>query len=375
MIDCFKGEKDDLARFGGDKFIAKIYDLESRQDALQAAVNYADKILKSLQQPLQLKGQEVFTNAHIGMSVFPQDAHDSDGLLKNTDISLYAAKAEARGHYRFFDSNMNTAVHKRQNIQNHLRRALEREELEIYYQPQVEVHSGEIVAMEALLRWQNSQLGSVSPAEFIPVAEDCGLILTIGEWVLETACQQNKRWQDQGLKPVRMCVNLSISQFYSPGLLNTIETILEQTQLSAQWLELEFTENIALKCTERGYIKITMQRIHALKQLGIYLAMDDFGTGYSSLSYLNQFKMDSLKIDASFIRELNSSSGASLACAIINMAHGLHMKVIAEGVETEEQMIFLRQKKCDLIQGYFFYHPQPAEQISALLNQPLGLKG
>ncbi len=362
LTACLNGESDMIARLSGDEFTLLLADC-APNNALQAAGDVATHILDSLKQPFLLDDSELFISASIGIALYPQDGKSVAELLKNAEAAGYDAKKRGRSHYQFFTQAMNSTAHKRLTLQNGLRRALERKEFCLHYQPQWNTFTQEIVGVEALIRWQHPHQGWISPAEFIPLAEDCGLILPISEWVLHTACQQNKAWQNEGFKPMRMAVNLSAQQFYQNGLEQWVEKALQEAQLEAQWLELEITETAAMSYAEK-----TVNMLRNLKQLGVNLAIDDFGTGYSSLSYLKQFAIDTLKIDASFIADIHSDSGAALVSAMITMAHQLHLKVIAEGIEDPQQLAFLHAQGCDFVQGFLFHHPVPASAISALLQ-------
>lgn len=355
LVNCLDGEKDAIARLGGDEFVILLSDLQPNQQTLQVVSNLATKVLKSLQQLFILDGheeQEIFITASIGITIFPQDGQTVAALLKNADSALYEAKELGRNNYQFFTDTMNIVAHRRLSLQNCLRRALERDELLLCYQPQVDIHTKEIVGAEALLRWEHPKYGMVSPVEFIPIAEESGLIIPISEWVLEKVCEQRQQFQQQALKPIRIAVNLSVRQFYYDGLIPSITRALAKNNLLSDWLELEITETIAMNSSDK-----TIRMLQSLKSLGIFLAIDDFGTGYSSLNYLKYFTVDTLKIDASFVRDIATANGAALVSAIINMAHSLHMTVVAEGVETEQQLDFLREHHCDIIQGYLFYRP------------------
>ncbi len=364
LRNCAPGGEESMARLGGDEFAILLEDLQPDQKAIQAASDLAQRGLMCLEPVFMLEGQEVFISASLGITFYPQDGQDVPELLRNADTALYDAKAQGRNSFQFFAKKMNQTVHKRLALQSNLRRALEREELYLLYQPQVETRNGRLVGVEALLRWQHPQYGMISPLEFIPIAEDSGLIVSIGEWVLQTACAQNYAWQQAGLPPIRMGVNISARQFQQQQLLiRLVRQTLRQTCLDSAWLELEITESVAM-C----YAPRTIKTLEQLKELGVHLAIDDFGTGYSSLNYLTQFRLDSLKIDASFIANIGSHHGGTLIMAIINMTHNLGMKVIAEGVETEAQWKFMRQHGCDYIQGFYFGRPESPESIGQRLR-------
>ena len=363
LTQCLHGERDMIARLSGDEFALMLADCDPRETALSEASKIAETVLESLHIPFLLSGCEVFTSASIGIALYPQDGHSVAELLKNAEAAGYDAKKRGRNHYQFFTQSMNNATHQRLTLQNNLRRALEREELCLHYQPQWDTRSHEIIGVEALLRWQHPRLGWISPAEFIPLAEDNGLIMPISQWVMQTACKQNKAWQDAGLKPIRVAINLSAQQFYHDKLLQEIQEVLTETSLEPAWLELEITETAAM-----SYAQKTLSMLKSLKALGVSLAIDDFGTGYSSFSYLKQFAIDTLKIDASFIADIETNSGAALVAAMINMAHQLNLKVIAEGIETHQQLDFLHIQHCDYVQGFLFHHPVAPDVISKLLQ-------
>lgn len=364
LTACLNGESDMIARLSGDEFTLLLTDCPPNENALQTASDMAASVLESLTDPFELEdNNELFVSASIGIALYPQDGKSVPELLKNAEAAGYDAKKRGRNHYQFFTHAMNSTAHKRLTLQNNLRRALEREELSLHYQPQWDTFTQRLVGVEALLRWQHPKLGRVSPGEFIPLAEDCGLILPISEWVLHTACRQNKAWQNLGFAPLKMAINLSAQQFYQGELVRWIEKALQDSQLEPAWLELEITETAAMSYAEK-----TVNMLHELKNLGISLAIDDFGTGYSSLSYLRQFAIDILKIDASFIADIHSDSGAALVSAMITMAHHLNIKVVAEGIEETSQLAFLLEQKCDFVQGFLFHHPVPADAITALLR-------
>jgi len=364
LTQSVQGEQDAIARLGGDEFIVLLDDLPANTSTLQTVSLLTENILQQLQHVAVIHQKDIFTSASIGIAVYPQDGSNAAELLKNADTAVYDAKAHGRNTYHYFTSAMNVAVNKRLHLQNHLRRAVEREEFFLHYQPQVDTITRKIIGVEALLRWKHPELGFISPADFIPLAEDSGLINVIGEWVLHTACQQNKAWQQAGLPPIRMAVNLSVRQFYDDNLLTSVKTVLNKTQLDPMWLELEITENIAMSYADR-----TLNTLKALKELGLQLAIDDFGTGYSSLTYLKQFPIDVLKIDSSFTMDISTKSGAAIVSAIINMAHSLNLNVVAEGVEDNQQLSFLQNHVCDCMQGFFFYRPESAKKIEQLLQQ------
>ena len=360
LLDCARQE-DTIARVGGDEFICVLEDLH--QEA--AVANFAHKILKILEFPFQIEGHECFVTASIGVCLFPRDGGDVETLLKNADTAMYRAKENGRDNIQFYARDLHVRTLERLVMEQDLRRALERQELELYYQPQMDLRRNRIIGVEALLRWRHPQRGMIPPLDFVPLAEETGLIETIGEWALRTACQQAKTWQRQGLPALRMGVNMSPRQFLRPGVASMVTRILRETALEPHHLDLEITESLLMK-DMAGSIAI----MHALKGVGVKLSIDDFGTGYSSLSYLKQFPIDQLKIDKSFLHEIAArEEDAAITLAIIAMAHSLRLTVIAEGVEDETQLAFLRTNQCDEIQGYYLSRPIPAHEIPALLSQ------
>ncbi len=350
-------ESDTAGRLGGDEFVVLIE--ESPQPEHVAAV--AQKILAAVARPFILDAQEFHLTASIGISTYPVDGADIHSLLKNADISMYRAKEQGKNNYQFYSAQMNVHTLERLALESNLRRALERNEFLLHYQPKIDIGSGRITGMEALVRWQQPARGLIPPAQFIPLAEETGLIVPIGEWVLKTACAQNKSWQEHGLPPLRVAVNLSARQFGHETLLQDVARVLTETGLDPAALELEITESMVMHNPERAVILLTK-----LKAMGIHLSIDDFGTGYSSLNYLKRFPIDSVKIDRSFIQDLpGDSDDAAITQAIIAMAHSLRLKVIAEGVETEEQLSFLRNHGCDEMQGNYFSKPLPENEFPA----------
>jgi len=311
-----------------------------------------------------VQGHVLNVSCSVGISIFPEHGADGETLIKNADAAMYSAKDYGRDNFRFFTEDMNVQVAARLNLENSLRLALERKELFLQYQPQMEISSGRITGFEALLRWQSPELGLVPPKEFIPIAENSRLIMPIGEWVLRTACSQAKEWQDQGLPALPVAVNVSAAQFLNGGFRELIRKVLQETGLSPQYLELELTESLLLSNADA-----TFSVLQELKAMGLKLAIDDFGTGYSSFSYLKHFPIGKLKIDQSFIRDVAiGPDDAAITAAIISMARTLNLKVIAEGVETEAQMSFLRAHQCDEIQGYYFSKPLSIGEVADRLR-------
>ena len=359
LAACVRGA-DTVARLGGDEFTVVLEDIVAGQDA----ATVAQKILDTLAQPFSLVQQEVFISASIGIALYPSDDNGIDSLFKKTDAAMYYAKEQGRNNYQFYSAEMNASLARKLHMENNLRRALEREELRLHYQPQVDTVSERIVGMEALLRWQHPEMGLVPPAQFIPLAEETGLIMPIGECTLRAACLQTRRWHERGFGPLRVAVNLSAHQFKQKDFPRTVARILGETGLDPGCLELELTESTVMDDVDQA-----IEILHALNAMGVYLSIDDFGTGYSSLSYLKRLPIDALKIDRSFVRDIGADSDdAAIVTAIIAMAHSLKLKVIAEGVETREQFAFLRKCRCDAMQGYYFSRPVPPEEFAQLLQ-------
>lgn len=350
-------EEDTLARLGGDEFIVLLPDID-----VSGAAKVAEKLMENISQPFTVEKNELTVTASIGMALYPADGLDMETLSKNADAAMYRAKEEGRNTYSFFTEEMQTVSTRNLQLSNALYHALARNELYIVYQPQIFLKTGHIIGAEALIRWQHPEFGTVSPAEFIPIAENNGLILSIGEWVLRSATAQLKNWLDSGLSPIIIAVNLSAIQFRHPNLPNLVTQILDETGLPPEYLELELTEGVAMH-NPQAAISI-MNNLH---KRGIRMSIDDFGTGYSSLSYLKQFKIYKLKIDQSFIRDISIDTGdRAIVDAIIHMAHSLGLQTIAEGVETVEQLDYLRNQGCDEIQGYYYSRPLPSEQFESL---------
>ncbi|WP_161575432.1 putative bifunctional diguanylate cyclase/phosphodiesterase [Beggiatoa leptomitoformis] len=370
LLTCVR-DTDTVARFSGDKFTIVLGNLLKEDEIAVIAEN----IISKLTEPFELNGQTVFVGTSIGVTVYPADANDADILLRNADMAMYRAKAIGPNVYQFFTSKMNEQIHTRMGLEHDLRHAIEREELEIYYQPIVDLETGLVSKAEALLRWEHPTRGKVPPYEFIPLAEETGLIAKLGEWVLYTAAQQTSIWQTRTNLPIGVSVNVSTHQLKRGLSTATIADVLQTTQLSPELLSLEITESLLMEDTVAN-----IQWFHKIKELGVKLSIDDFGTGYSSLSYLKRFPLDFLKIDRSFIRDsIGKQEDASLVKAIIAMANGLKLKVIAEGVETQEQLIFLHQLRCQYVQGFYFFKPMSVKDfernILAKHGVPLLKKG
>jgi diguanylate cyclase (GGDEF)-like protein/PAS domain S-box-containing protein len=353
-------EQDTIARLGGDEFMIMVTEVRDATDAAVAA----ERLMDEMTAEFVVQGHSFSVNCSLGISIFPEHGADSETLIKNADAAMYSAKENGRNNFRFFTEEMNARVVERLTLENGLRLALEREQLFLVYQPQMDIATGRITGMEALLRWQHPDLGLIPPDKFIRIAENSGLILPIGEWVLRTACRQARKWQDEGLPAVSIAVNVSAVQFRQEGFCELIRRVLRETGLGPQYLELELTESVLLANAE-----VMLLVVQELKAMGLTLAIDDFGTGYSSFSYLRQFRVNKFKIDRSFIRDVTvNPDDAAIAAAIISMAKSLRLKVIAEGVETEAQLSFLRKHQCDEIQGYYFSKPLSPEQAADKLR-------
>ncbi|MFZ5863268.1 MAG: EAL domain-containing protein [Nitrospirota bacterium] len=358
---------DTVARLGGDEFAVLLPELAKVSDSAMVV----GKIFAALRAPFVVDSHELFVGASIGVSVAPDDGDESGTLLKHADAAMYRAKDQGRNTFQLYSPAMNVSQLERLSLESSLRHALDRDEFVVYYQPQVELESGLVVGMEALVRWRHPEWGLVAPARFIPVAEETGLIVPIGERVMSLACAQNRRWQEQGVAPFCVSVNLSARQFQQPDLKDVVARVLRESGLDPKWLDLELTETLLMSDADR-----TVSAINTLHAMGIGLALDDFGTGYSSLSYLKRYPIDTIKIDKSFVRHITTDSDdAAIATAIIAMAHSLKLTVVAEGVETEEQRAFLVQRRCDAVQGYLFTPPIPADDITAWLRARAGRGG
>ncbi|ULT56510.1 EAL domain-containing protein [Neobacillus drentensis] len=346
-------EKDLIFRQGGDEFIVILTD--SDRERAGAAAN---QILEALSTPYKLNTTEVYTSPSIGISLAQEDGETVATLIKHADFAMYQAKKAGKKTYRYYSCIKYEGDFDPLTMELELHKALKQKELFLHYQPKVNLQTGKMFGAEALLRWNHSKRGMVSPERFIPVAEESGLIIPIGEWVLSQACSQNKKWQENGLPPIVISVNLSARQFSHASIVATVEKILGETGLEPQYLELEITESMTFD------IEHTISTLHELKKLGVLISIDDFGTGFSSLNYLKQFPVDTLKIDQSFVRELNHNHDVTIVKTIISMAHHLQLKVVAEGIETREQLVFLQQHDCDEGQGYFFSKPLSAEEFN-----------
>ncbi|MDP3539491.1 MAG: EAL domain-containing protein [Azonexus sp.] len=350
---------DTVCRQGGDEFVILLEEIEQQQDAAQVA----EKLLAALIVPHRIEGHELHITLSIGISLYPDDGTNADTVMQNADTAMYYAKAKGRNNYQFFTADMNTRAVQRLFIENSLRRALKNEEFRLHYQPKVDIASGLMTGAEALLRWEDPDLGIVYPGQFVPIAEECGLIVPIGRWVLREACRQVQAWLDAGLQAVPVAVNISAVEFRHINFLEGVAIILKETGLAAGYLEIELTESILMHEAESS-----AKVLEGLKEMGVNLAIDDFGTGYSSLSYLNRFPIDTLKIDQSFVRDIaTNSDDASIVSAVIGMGKNLKQRVVAEGVETLEQLTFLKGQKCDEGQGFLFSYPIPSDEFTSLL--------
>lgn len=364
LKSCLRGG-DTVARWGGDEFTLLFPKLSCSEEAIKIA----QRILNVFNDPFILEGKEFHVKASLGIALAPYDGEDAETLLKNADAAMYRVKQHGKNNFQVYSPAINTKALEQLTLENNLHKALDRREFLLHYQPQVDLKTGQILAVEALVRWNHPILGLVPPNNFIPLAEETGLICAIGEWVLHTACAQNKAWQQMGMPPLRMAVNLSARQFQQQDLVSMVEKILQETGLEPQYLELEITESIAIKDT-----KLTIDVLNKLRNMGISVSMDDFGTGYSSLSSLIGFPFHTLKIDRSFIYDaLSNSSKAEIVKAIVTLGHTLNLQVVAEGVEDAEQVEFLRSIECDSMQGYFFSRPLPADAATEFMSKKLSL--
>ncbi|NOY63514.1 MAG: EAL domain-containing protein [Gammaproteobacteria bacterium] len=353
------GESPSVLRLGGDEFSVIISDIED----IDAVITVANRITSELSRCFVINDHEVCMTSSIGIALYPEDGEDTETLLKNADLAMYSAKNQGRNNFQFYSSGMNSKALQHLRLETHLRSALEKQEFVLHYQPQVDAVSGKISGVEALIRWISESEGFVSPADFIPIAEDIGMIIPIGEWVLWEACRQMSEWHKQG-HMVRVAVNLSACQLRDPNFVVVVDTILSETGANPSYLELELTESIII-----GDVDATMEMMAVLRERGIRIAIDDFGTGYSSLNYLKRFPIHCLKIDRSFINDVTlNQDDAAIVKTIIAMAHTMKLDVVAEGVESKDQLAFLRGEACDQIQGFYFSKPLPSNEVIKLLR-------
>jgi len=355
---------DTVARMGGDEFTLLLQSQAQREGALTRAIHVGEQILASLAQPFILEGREFFVTASIGIALSPQDGNELSQLMKNADTAMYHAKERGKNNFQFYQADMNASALQRLELESDLRHALEQGEFKLFYQPQFSGDGKRLTGAEALLRWQHPQRGLVPPNDFIPVLEELGLVVQVGDWVLRESCRQLAEWHEAKIRVPKISVNLSARQFAEGDLDQRIAEILQHSGIPAGCLELELTESILMEDVANA-----MQTLGSLKKLGVFIAIDDFGTGYSSLNYLKQFPIDVLKIDRSFVDGLpHGEQDGQIARAIIAMAHSLNLTVIAEGVETLAQLDFLRGHDCDEVQGFLLGRPMPAHQFTALFT-------
>ena len=350
-------DMDTVARLGGDEFVVVLEGVHDVEDVIFVA----NKLLVTLAHPIEISGHEISSTVSIGVSIFPEDGSDTDELLKHADIAMYKAKEAGKNNCQFYTKGMNATAVNYLLLENDLRRALDLQQFTLHYQPQIDLKSGDLTGVEALVRWQHPERGLVSPAHFIPLAEETGLIVPIGEWVLREACRQRKIWQNAGKNVGKVAVNLSPRQFRQKNFPGKVEAILQETQLAAEYLELEITESCAME-----HAGETINQLNQLNEMGMYLAIDDFGTGYSSLAYLQRFPIQKLKIDRSFVNDIHDDmNDAAITKTIIGLAHSMQLRVVAEGVETEHQAEWLRQRGCDQAQGFLYAKPMSAKQFES----------
>ncbi|MGE0386009.1 MAG: putative bifunctional diguanylate cyclase/phosphodiesterase [Gammaproteobacteria bacterium] len=357
-------ESDTIARLGGDEFTIMIEEVRS----VEAVAVVAQKILQSMGQPFVIQGHTLFVTPSIGITIFPDDDDGVDGLLKNADTAMYKAKELGRNNFQYYRADMNSRSVERFELEHKLRLAIENRQFVLHYQPKIDVNTNRVVGVEALIRWDPGDGKLIPPGKFIPIAEETGLIVPIGEWALREAAAQLRRWRENGFAGLTMAVNLSARQFRQVDLASIIDSVIEDEGLDPATLEFEITESLLMENTQSSSATLA-----ALKAKGVRISVDDFGTGYSSLSYLKRFPIDTLKIDQSFVRDITTDADdATIASAIIGLAHNLRLKVVAEGVETDSQLAFLREKGCDQAQGYLFSRPVPAQDLDGMLRSHLG---
>jgi diguanylate cyclase (GGDEF)-like protein len=362
-LESMVREGDTVARLGGDEFVLVLND-QSKEEVIYRAMR---RVLAKVSEPMVIDGQELYITCSAGVSLFPQDGPDVETLLKNADAAMYRAKEHGRNNFKFFTPEMNDLANERLALEHSLRRALERNELVLHYQPKVGLDDGTLSGAEALVRWQHPEWGLIAPERFIPIAEETGLIVEIGEWVIRTACRQNRAWQDAGLPPVILSVNLSARQFRQDHLVKLLKEILDETGVKPEHLEMELTESLLMHNA-----KAAIAILRGMKSIGVKLSLDDFGTGYSSLNCLSRLPIDALKIDKSFVQHIGDQEHGDdriLVQAIISLGHSLNLRVIAEGVETAAQLQFLEDHRCDEVQGFYFGKPMPADEFTRFLME------
>jgi diguanylate cyclase (GGDEF)-like protein/PAS domain S-box-containing protein len=360
LLACVRNS-DTVSRQGGDEFVILLSEVTQAQDAAVIAA----KILLALSPPHHVDQHTLHLTVSIGIVTYPDDGTDAEALMKHADFAMYHAKDRGRNNYQFFKADMNVRALERQSLENSLRHAPERQEFVLHYQPKMNLQTDAIVGVEALIRWHHPHRGLVPPAQFVPIAEECGLIVPIGRWVLHEACRQARAWQGAGLPPMCMAINVSAVELRHPDFVAGVRAILQETELAPRYLELELTETFLMQDSQS-----TATVLRALKEMGVRLALDDFGTGFSSLSHLKSFPIDTLKIDQSFVRNLATDAGdAGIVSAVISMGRSLHMRVVAEGVETREQLAFLQEQRCPEGQGYYFGRPLAAGEFTPLLGR------
>ncbi|HEY4422712.1 MAG TPA: EAL domain-containing protein [Pyrinomonadaceae bacterium] len=358
LTSCVR-ESDTVARFGGDEFAVLLTNIPRSQDA----ANVARAIKQALDQAFLFEDQEIFVASSIGISMYPHDGRDTAGLLKTAGVALDRAKVQGGNNFHFYTAGGTTRALKQLVLENNIRPGLDRSEFFVQYQPQVDIRGFQVVGMEALVRWQHPSLGLLYPGEFVTIAEETGLIIALGDFVMRAACAQNKNWQDKGLQQMRMSVNFSARQFQQPTFITDVSHILKETNLDPRWLELELTESSIMKDPDEA-----IEKLHELKLMGISVAIDDFGTGYSSLNYLKRFPIDTLKIDKTFVSDIcKDPHDTAIVRAVINLGHALDLTVVAEGVETKEQLQYLSALECDVVQGFLFSKALPAKAFEELL--------
>jgi diguanylate cyclase (GGDEF)-like protein len=360
LIGCLRNT-DTVSRLGGDEFTMILDDIAKLEDS----VLVAEKIFSAFATPFRLEDHEVFVTSSVGITVYPADGETAEELLRNADTAMFHAKEKGRNNFQFFAEELNARMSERLSLKTGLRRALQRDEFLLHYQPRIDLATGMVACAEALIRWQHPEKGLIPPAKFIPLAEETGLIIPIGEWVLRTACAQNKSWQVAGLPPMRVSVNVSVRQFTQQNIEDVIGDILAETGLGPEFLELEITESVIMVNPDQA-----IKTLGELKGMGISLAIDDFGTGYSSLMNLKRLPVDIIKIDRSFISGIAvEKSDETLVSTIISMGHNLGLSVVAEGVETDEQLAFLAERKCQEVQGFYLSEPLPPASLNVLLEK------